>query len=310
MSDAAAVRGDPSAGSQSPWSAWATLVSTLIKLKACKSRVLFIANPGNAGDALIASATWQLFDRLGVPVAASRVRHIASGDVVVYGGGGNLVPLYSDARVALEAALERGVQRFVLLPHTVRGHETLLGSLDPRFSLFCRDRSSLEHARRHAPLAQVALCPDMALGLDVSMLRRRAASMRVQFAARWAALRQGHRKSYSDWRTATRNMEPGHDGRLQVLRSDVEAATQPGDKAGDLSGLYCSNLRSRNECDAVSERLLEVVNRARAVHTDRLHVAIAAQLLGKPVTLADNSYGKNHAVANTFKALMPWVTLC
>lgn len=287
---------------QSPWQ----LIARLLK---DSGRLRFIANPGNAGDALIASATWQLFDRLGVTVVASRARHIKSGDVVVYGGGGNFVPMYGDARVALATALERGVQRFILLPHTVRGHETLLGSLDQRFSLFCRDVLSLEHVRRHAPHAQASLCPDMALGLDVQALRRRVASIQVQLAARWAAQRQRHWGSYRNWRIATRHMEPAENGRLQVLRSDVEAAGQPGDKAGDLPGLYNSNLRSRAECDAISERLLAVVDRSKSVHTDRLHVAIAAQLLGKPVTLADNSYGKNHAVINTFKELTPWVTL-
>lgn len=45
-------------------------------------------------------------------------------------------------------------------------------------------------------------------------------------------------------------------------------------------------------------RVLEQFRRGArgAVETDRLHVAIAASLLGKRVRIQNNSYGKNRAV--------------
>lgn len=58
-------------------------MQVLMRLKGSGVRILFIANPGNAGDALIASATWQLFDRLGLCLVSGRTEDIRSGDAVI-----------------------------------------------------------------------------------------------------------------------------------------------------------------------------------------------------------------------------------
>ncbi len=52
----------------------------------------------------------------------------------------------------------------------------------------------------------------------------------------------------------------------------------------------------RGEADQVSFDFLQVIDRARIVETNRLHVGIGAALLGKEVILHDNSYGKLGAV--------------
>lgn len=290
-------------------SSWVLLIEALETLKRLDKRILFIANPGNAGDALIASATWQVFDRVGLRVRAARTRDIHRDDIVIYGGGGNLVPMYPAARSAIERALAVDAAQLMLLPHTVRGHEDLLQRLDRRFTFFCRDQVGLEHVRRSAPSAQAHFCPDMALALDVTQLRERAASLVVKARARWVILTTRRHRRYSGWQEATRALYPDVDGRLVVLRSDVEALGLPASKAVDLSGMYGSALRYRDECDVISARFLDVIDRAKTVRTDRLHVAIASQLLGKPVELLDNSYGKNHAVASACQHLLPLVRL-
>lgn len=52
----------------------------------------------------------------------------------------------------------------------------------------------------------------------------------------------------------------------------------------------------RGEADQVSFDFLQVIDRARIVETNRLHVGIGAALMGKEVILHDNSYGKLGAV--------------
>lgn len=291
------------------WPQWSRVAEELRDLRSPRRRILYIANPGNAGDALIASATWQFFEDIGLKPTPARVSDMRAGDAVIYGGGGNLVPMYQDARVAIETALRVGVARFVLLPHTVRGHESLLSHLDDRFSVYCRDVATFEHVAGCSSAANHTLAPDMALGIDVERLQRRAAALPAWWLVCWAGLRKDRRRSYQRWLDQSARIRPNAGGLLEVYRSDQESARHGGPSEMDLSGLYCSSLRNRNECDAISAQFLSVIERATKVSTDRLHVGIGGQLLGKQVLLFDNSYGKNHAVAKAFPSLMSNVSL-
>jgi hypothetical protein len=49
-----------------------------------------------AGDALIASGAWQLFDVLGLRPRVIPTARVSQGASVIYGGGGNLIPYYPD----------------------------------------------------------------------------------------------------------------------------------------------------------------------------------------------------------------------
>lgn len=293
----------------SSWGHWGGVAITLVKACDTGSRLVYIANPGNAGDALIASATWQFFDQIGVKPVAATSRDIRAGDVVIYGGGGNLVPMYADTRNAIETAAQLGVSAFVLLPHTVRGHESLLSVLDDRFTIFCRDHESFSHVSQSARGLRVGLAPDMALGLNVELLRQRVSKLSSGWKWRSLGVSRRRWRRYSRWLKATDSLQPDEAQRLEVMRSDVEAARVPGAPERDLSDLYGSALSCRDECDVISERFLSVIDRAQTVFTDRLHVAVGAQLLGKPVTLLNNSYGKNHAVVGAFQSIAPLISL-
>lgn len=251
----------------------------------------YLPNPGNAGDGLIAAATWQLFEAWGLLPQVEVASTPARGDAFVYGGGGNLVPAYPDARRALEAALAVEVGTFVLLAQTIRGHEALLGRLDSRFHLFCRDVESHDHVRQHAPRAQAWLTHDLALGLDVQRLR-------AQPRRRWPWVANRSRAPrYLKWRLASLRIQPDAAGRLTLMRSDSEsgqALNWP--EAQDLSSRYHSGFATRAEADCIAQEFLSKLDTAAAVTSDRLHACIGAALLGKQVTMLDNGYGKNLAV--------------
>ena len=197
----------------------------------------------------------------------------------------------------------------VLLPHTVRGHEELLSSLDGRFTLFGRDEVTLQHLVAHAGASQWDIAPDMALGIDVERLQRRVALLPWWWTWGWMGLRRSRRARYRRWQRSSELIQPDTDGHLAVFRSDQEAAHQRGPAEQDLSGLYHSAMRDRDECDAVTSRFLHIIDRASSVSTDRLHVAIGANALHKPACLFDNNYGKNHSVMRAFPALSPYVSL-
>lgn len=289
---------------------WRGLVEHLRRLGTHGRPCLYIPNPGNAGDALIAAATWQLFDMLGLPVRSGGRRDVRADDVVLLGGGGNLVPLYGDMARALEACLTAGVREAVLLPHTVRGHEALLGQLDERFHLYCRDTTGLAHVRQFAPHARSDLAPDLALGLSPQALlarQPRGVAQRVSAIFHRAWIRRLGR--HQRWCINTAALHPDARGILTVWRSDEEARTARGDIQQDLSTMYRSDYRDRREAEWVAGGFLQVIARSEAVLTDRLHVAIGAQLMGRRAILKDNAYGENFAVLRTYPELAPRIEL-
>ena len=259
--------------------------------------LLFRPNPGNAGDSAINCAAYRLFDRLGcrvevvpadVPVARTR------GRVLVHGGGGNLVPLY-DAASRFIARHHAGCTRFILLPHTIRGHEDLLGQLGANVTLLCREAGSFAHASRHAGAARVLLAHDLVFGLDPAALvaeaRRRflpgVSSPRLALAN----LKRGLRRAAHGVRNADRARE------LEAFRGDAESAARTlGPRNIDVSGVFALRDMSPGGALETTWRTLAFLDRFERVRTDRLHVAILSALLGKQVDLHDNSYGKNRAV--------------
>lgn len=59
--------------------------------------VIYKPNLGNAGDSVIASATYQMFDDCGLDYKIYRKGDDTKNAIVMYGGGGNLVELYTNA---------------------------------------------------------------------------------------------------------------------------------------------------------------------------------------------------------------------
>jgi exopolysaccharide biosynthesis predicted pyruvyltransferase EpsI len=262
-----------------------------------EGKLIYYPNPGNAGDALIATATWQCFDRVGITPGVARPENFPRHGTIILGGGGNLVPPYRFIADALQACLDKQVRRCLLLPHTIRGNEALLNRLDERFTLLCRDQLSLEHVRQHAPQAHSQLVDDMALGLDIQALRQRTQSLPHHLSLLvdrpWIRRRK-------KWKRALARQQPDASGRLEILRSDVEANTKRGElREKDLMDFFLTRCEKRAGCDQVAMDLIKVLSEAKSVRTDRLHVALPATLLGLRVDMLDNNYGKLSIVWKT-----------
>jgi exopolysaccharide biosynthesis predicted pyruvyltransferase EpsI len=237
------------------------------------TRFAYCPNSGNLGDVLIAAGTvielqksglnWSFYDH------HSDQKDV---DVFVYGGGGNLVPMYKSAMYFLENVSRFG-KPIVILPHTVRGHESLLAGLKNTM-IFCRDRSSLDYVAQFDNV-KCLLGNDMALSIDLSWYG-------LWVAANWSRLHEDSSEV------------------LYAFRDDVESAGAYELPAGvrniDLSvvgeGAFGGIASMMVQCAS----FLTAIGGYGRVVTDRLHVAIAASLLGKTVDLHDNSYGKCSAV--------------
>lgn len=262
--------------------------------------VWYHPNPGNAGDALIAHATYALFERLGVAwLPADGPGFTAEGRNVVYGGGGNLVPGYDIARRFLSKH-HASARRMILLPHTVDGNEDLLGEMGRNVHLFLREARSLEHCARHAPLAHIHEEHDLALSLPRDRMGRPGIA---ELVGAWfaASRRDAPPEPRMVAMVVQRILREGWPkGRnLDAFRRDRESTGRPlppGNR--DLSETFLLGSMEPRWASLSARLLLGWVGRATLVRTDRLHVAIACCLTSTPVEMHANS---NHKVEAVFQ---------
>ena len=264
----------------------------LIDLKA-RGPVWFYPNRGNAGDALILSATVQLLARLGIDFSLiDEGSFDAAGKVVVYGGGGNLVEGRNEARRFLERH-HAAAEKLVVFPHTISGHEDLLGRLGANVDVFARENVSFEHVQRYAPGATHFLVDDLAFGLDVDAVL--AADLSRPFAG--IPLKRLVRREAALLRAALRR-RTGPERILNCFRTDGEQTDirRPSGNM-DLSKLFKYGSASLPERSLrASSMILQMLSLYDEVRTNRLHLAVAGALLGKKVQFHPNSYFKCEAV--------------
>jgi exopolysaccharide biosynthesis predicted pyruvyltransferase EpsI len=290
------------------------LEAFLGELKADSRPVLFLPCSGNAGDAMIALATFQMLDRIGLdyecPIDYRRID--PTGRVVLCGGGGNLIPLYDRTERALRWAAGRA-KRLILLPHTVQGNEELLASLGPDVDLVCRERVSYRNVSGAVRSAGCHLADDMALflDLDATLSREPAIPSRLLLNARRLAYRlvapsrlktvpspgklARGRRLMASRRARMEDEEPA--GTLHAFRTDLESTGIPlPDDNLDVARVFSHGTRNPWVSHTATYQLLCYIDTFRTVHTNRLHTAVGAALLRKQVKFYPNSYFKNRAV--------------
>jgi exopolysaccharide biosynthesis predicted pyruvyltransferase EpsI len=279
-----------------PKSEWNALATHLRDFASRAQDLCYVPNMGNAGDALIASGTWQFFDTIGLRPRVVHPRAVSKGASVIYAGGGNLPPFYQQCADFLRRCIAIDVKEVMVLPHTIRGHAAVLEQLDGRFTLVCRDRPSVEWCTATAPGARTMFSHDLALILDPKALECRCAGLGSFAALIVRAGRARRLRSYLRWRRYATSVRP-INRTLQVFRNDIEAIARPnGDQLQDISAAYNSEYLDRWEHDFVARDLIKTIQRADVIITNRLHIGIAGALLNKRVRLYDNCYGKIHDV--------------
>jgi len=287
----------------------------LADLKTERQSLLFIPNSGNAGDALIGHATFQMFDRLGLDYQClmDYTNSDPSGRVVICGGGGNLVPLYHSTERVLRWAAGRA-RRVIVLPHTIRDNDELIANLGPDVDLICREVVSYRHVSETVHAAHCHLADDMAFSLGVrntlanapppayqlSLYARKLAchifkpSQVKTVPSPWK-IRRGERLMAS--RHAALAPAGNPSGVLHAFRTDVEKTSVPVPADNlDLAQEFSHGTKNPHVCHTGSFHMLQYLDTFEVVETNRLHVCIASALLGKHVKFWPNSYFKNRAV--------------
>lgn len=253
----------------------------------------FIENPGNMGDILIAKSTIDFFDR-------NKLRYTMfvgrPSKVIVYGGGGfwtqdykvyynNLFPVFSSAK------------KILILPSSFFNCPDLVKILDERFVIFCREKQSYNYLLNAKTTAKIILDHDMAFRCTDHALSTK--NVLFDSEARRMILRIHELLKKINGSSIAR-----------FMRRDCESAGNY-ETDLDLSSMFgnCNDKRL-NRINLGSLIMLCVVDAFETIVTDRLHVAIAAVLMGKQVYMMDNSYGKLSSVYNHSMEYLPNVHLC
>ena len=282
-------------------------VSTFLASLPKDETVFYRANPGNAGDALIASGAFKLFDQAGLNVELIDIDNFdAHNKTVIYAGGGNLVGIYPEARDFF-LKHHKQAKQLILLPHTVQKNEDLLAQLGSNVTLFAREYVSYAHLKSQAKNASVYLDHDLAFNLNsTEILDQPLICLPVAFIKKLTYKALSSEKSFTipqlnimlrnslfELRTVTlQNAEAGN-----FFRDDVEASgTELPAGNSDLSKLYEYGTRNRELTTYTKNILIKYINKFASVRTDRLHICIAAALLNKKVDFYPNSYFKCKAV--------------
>ncbi len=255
--------------------------------------VVYLPNPGNAGDSLIFCATLQQFNKLGVRYEMYQKNMSLKGRVLVYGGGGNLVSYYDYARNIL-GMHHREVSRLVILPHTIDSHVDLLNSFGDNVDIFCRELITYEYVKKQAIQANVFISHDMALGFD-TMEFFKSYCTHVDYAK---AMKQNLKFALVALSGGFRGVSRFITGsRLDAYRVDIESRQEKVLKGNlDLSNIFHPMVFDEKYSVESVCSMMKVINKYKAIYTDRLHVMILSALMDKDVYFFSGAYYKNEAV--------------
>lgn len=240
----------------------------------------YMPNSGNMGDMLIASATMQWFDRNGLQY--NRVQENENPEIFVYGGGGAWTHDYIKYMTKVMDIMKRAKQ-VVILPSSFNNVPEFIKILDKRFTVFCREKKSYDYLVSKKTGATILLDHDMALRMNKVPSCHKLLPQHTE--------RRMLKKLFSKTKSLP--------AVVNMFRTDIESAGQYKTDF-DLSDAFgwFSPYEKREKIDCVARIMLKTLMRFDTVRTDRLHVGIAAMLVGADVEFYDNSYGKISGVCN------------
>lgn len=275
------------------------IVEYLSKL-AKHNEIYFHPNSGNAGDSLIACATFQLFDEQNLKYRLYDAETFdPKGKTLIYGGGGNLIPNYDTARNFIEK-YHKKVKKLVILPHTINGHETLLKILENNVDIICREEVSYAYVKCQAPGANVYLADDMAFSLNPArILNRQFSFSSCLFNKNLSVKRTLKVHLILSIAALKRAFYGKNHVVLNCFRRDSEGImSKIPDNNIDISKKFKYGTATQEKAFFATYMVFRFMNNYNEINTDRLHLAIAGGLLGKKVNFYPNSYYKCEAVYN------------
>ncbi|CAN7354075.1 polysaccharide pyruvyl transferase family protein [Variovorax paradoxus] len=250
--------------------------------------VFYYANGGNGGDALINVGFYFLAENIGLTYEAINLEGLSGlepGDTVIVAGGGTIVPEWQATSRFLSSLSKHRDINLLILPQSIREVDAVLKNLPENTRIICREKYSYQYCLSLLPPHKVLLGDDVAFYVDVARLNK--------LPTTWGRL---------DWKNITRHLiyfyhklKSKFVRKINAFRCDAEASSNLKVKRkiyDDISVVAALGSNTQEDSIRSAQRILSLVNLYDELHTDRLHVGIAACLLGKKVTLHENSYYK------------------
>ena len=282
--------------------------------------VIYVPNLGNAGDGLIASATYEIFKELNINYKFATFDELIPRDkTVVYGGGGALIEQSIDniARKFIKR-IHNDVQKLVILPHTINGNKDLLSELSDNVDIICRERTSYEYVNDIAQNANVYLMHDMAFSINPSMLLKNYNKFKKKryMSMLSSSLTKKIAKNYLDdikLKYLYYSTKLTSFNFLNCFRTDKEMTnlTIPRNNI-DIAKIFSVDTnKSPLIAYYESSLLFNFLNNFEKIRTNRLHTCIAGALLHKKVDFYPNNYYKNFAVyKHSIEGFFPDIYWC
>lgn len=252
----------------------------------------YIPNAGNLGDMLIAASSLLFFQEHQL---AYRPYNESNAEYIVYGGGGVWTADYKNLWEPLLPIFKRA-KKVVILPSSFYQCTEFVKELDERFIVFCREKQSYDYLNSFHTTATILLDHDMALRMDDTLWKKKISRCAKFFKDCLTKCKRQSQKELS---------KPVSF----LLRKDCES--QQAVRSGvDLSSfVFADSKTSEQDILFMAQTMLQLINWTNIVVTDRLHVGIAALLLGKETYLLDNSYKKisnvyNHSLSERAQVFM------
>lgn len=257
----------------------------------------------NVGDLLILLGAMDFFDANRNVIGATSsvfdtgkraLEAMEATDVIVCHGGGNFGDIYPRHQMLRETILKAFPDKpIVIMPQSISfGSEAALEQSAAIFrrhadvTLFVRDAPSFEIARKHFS-EKVQLMPDMAHRLHdrFAPWRGRADKAGAPFSLiRRDVEATSDLAEGADWRDMVGFIDKIRMGRHRLLAQ----------LRGRLNHHDAKALTAyRSTTHALIDTIADQFTASGPWKTNRLHGAIFGLLMGKDVTLMDNSYGKN-----------------
>jgi len=283
--------------------------------------ILFLPNPGNAGDSVMSSATYQAFDALGIPYVIPHLGTMdPAGQTILYGGGGNLYERGRHSYRTIER-IHRTAKHLTILPHTIKDVDGLLGQFGPNVTVICREHVSYDYVRGLGGRYETLLMEDLAFSLDTERLLGgqdgfSRTAMLGDFLIQGALRRSGH----TGFENVKRYLNPGPvaarlkarapGGVLNCFRLDGEATDIPIPEDNiDLPIVFMFGVAPAPVAHHAARSLIQTLMTFDEIRTNRLHVAISAALVGKRTLLYTNNYYKIRAIYEfSMRGRFPHVT--
>lgn len=240
----------------------------------------YIPNEGNIGDALIACNEFQFFKEHNVKYRSIKELDTSKPYCLIYGGGGAFVPYWGYAQKLPEYLTNKNLKKCIILPQSFYQCDLVFKVLDERFVVFCRDRQSYEYCVKSNQKARFILCDDMAFSHDFSRLNidNIVDQLRETSLFKNAICKIDEYFKQNQTSTAV------------FIRNDRESISTPDFNQPNLDlSLVFHFFQEFNDQVALAaiSVFIYAIKHYDTIITNRLHVAIAAFLMGKKIELYD-----------------------